>query len=35
MVEEVSLNFRLTKIDETRDYLIDEIKHDDLMIEKY
>ena len=34
-VEEVSLQFRLRKIDETRNYLLDEIKHNDLMSEKY
>ena len=27
MVEEASLEFRLRKIDETRNYLLDEIKH--------
>ena len=27
--------FRLRKIDETKNYLLDEIKHDDLMSEKY
>ena len=32
--EEGSLNFRLIKIDETRNYLLDEIKHIDLMSEK-
>ena len=32
MVEEVSLEFRLRKIYETRNYLLDEIKHNDLMI---
>ena len=31
MVEETSLEFRLRKIDETRNYLLDEIKHNDLM----
>ena len=35
MVEEASLEFRLRKIDETRNYLLDEIKNNDLMIEKY
>ena len=30
-----SLRFRLRKIDETRNYLLDEIKHNDLMSEKY
>ena len=29
------LEFRLRKIDETRNYLLDEIKHNDLMTEKY
>ena len=38
MVEEASLEFRLGKIDETREnwfHLLDEIKHNDLMSEKY
>ena len=35
MVEEASLEFRLRKIDETRNYLLDEIKHNDLMSGKY
>ena len=35
MVEEASLEFRLRKTDETRNYLLDEIKHNDLMGEKY
>ena len=35
MVEKSSLEFRLRKIDETRNYLLDEIKHNDLMSEKY
>ena len=35
MVEEASLEFRLTKIDETRNHFLDEIKHNDLMDEKY
>ena len=35
MVEEVSLECRLRKIDETRNYLLDEIKHNNLMSEKY
>ena len=30
-----SLEFRLEKIDETRNYLLEEIKHNDLMSEKY
>ena len=33
LVEEASLEFRLRKIDERRNYLLDEIKHNDLMIE--
>ena len=35
MVEEASLEFRLRKNDETRNYLLDEIKHNDLIREKY
>ena len=35
MVEEASLDFRLRKADETRNYLLDEIKHNNLMSEKY
>ena len=35
MVEGASLEFRLRKTDETRNYLLDEIKHNDLMKEKY
>ena len=35
MVEVASIEFRLIKIDETRNYLLDEIKHTDLMSEKY
>ena len=35
MAEEASLKFRLRKIDETRDYLLEEIKHSDLMNGKY
>ena len=35
MLEEASLQFRLIKIDETRNYLLDEIKHNDLMNVKY
>ena len=30
-----SLEFRLRTIDETRNHLLDEIKHNDLMSEKY
>ena len=35
MIEEASLECRLRKIDETRDYLLNEIKHNDLMSEKH
>ena len=35
MVEEASLEVRLRKIGETRNYLLDEIKHNDLTSEKY
>ena len=35
MVEEASIEFRLRKTDETRNYLLGEIKHNDLMNEKY
>ena len=35
MVEEASPEFRLRKIDQTRNYLLDEIKDNDLMSEKY
>ena len=35
MVEEASLEFRLRKIDETRTYLLDLTKHNDLISEKY
>ena len=35
MAEEASLEFRLRKIDETRNFLLDEIKQNDLMSEKY
>ena len=35
MAEEASLEFRLRKLDETKNYLLDEIKHNDLMSEKY
>ena len=34
MAEEASLEFRLRKTDKTRNYLLEEIKHD-LMSEKY
>ena len=35
MAEEASLEFRFRKIDETRKYILDEMKHNDLMSEKY
>ena len=35
MAEEASLEFRLRKIDETRNFLSEEINHNDLMSEKY
>ena len=35
MAEETSLDFRLRTIDETSDYLLEEIKHNDLMHVKY
>ena len=35
MVKEASLEFRLRKIDETRNHLLDEIKHYNLKSEKY
>ena len=35
MTEEASLEFILRKIDETINYLLEEIKHDDLMSEMY
>ena len=35
MTGEASLQFKLRKIDETRNYLSDEIKHNDLMSEKH
>ena len=34
-IEEASLQFRLRKIDETRNYLLDEINHNDLISEKH
>ena len=34
MVEEATLKFRLRKIDETRNCLLDEVKHNDLMSKK-
>ena len=33
--ENISHDFRLKKIDERRNYLLDEIKHNDLMTEKH
>ena len=33
MVQEASLEFRSRKIDKTRNYLLDAIKHNDLMSE--
>ena len=35
MVEQASLEFKLRKIDETRNYLLDETKHNDLMSEMH
>ena len=35
MVEDASLEFRLRKIDKARNYILDEIKHKDLISEKY
>ena len=35
MTNMTSLNFRLKKIDKTRDYLLREIKHSHLMIKKH
>ena len=35
MVEETSLEFRLRKVVETKNYLLDEINHNDLMSGKY
>ena len=35
MAEETSLGFRLRKIDQRRNYLLDEIKHNDLRSKKY
>ena len=33
MVKEVNLEFRLKNIDETRNYILDEIRHNDLISE--
>ena len=35
MVEQVSLEFRLRKIDETRDYVLEEIKNNNLVTQIY
>ena len=35
MKNTTNLEFRFKEIDETRNYLLDEIKHNDLMSEKY
>ena len=35
MSDEVSFQFRIRKIDETRNYLLDEMKHNDLIKKKY
>ena len=35
MVEEANLEFRLRKIEETRSYYLDQMKHNDLMCGKY
>ena len=35
MVEEANIRFRLRKIDETRNSLLEEIKYNDLMSENY
>ena len=35
MVEEASLEFRMRKTDETRNNILDETKHNDVMSEKY
>ena len=35
MAEEASIQFRLRKVDETRNYLLEEINHNDLVNEKY
>ena len=35
VTEQANLEFRFRKIDEMRNYLLDEIKHNDLMSEKY
>ena len=35
MAEEACLEFRLRRIDETRNYILKEIKHNDVINEKY
>ena len=35
MAEEASLQFKLRKVDETRNYLLEEINHNNLISEKY
>ena len=35
MIEKASLEFRQRKIDEARNYLLDEMRHNNLMSEKY
>ena len=35
MAKEASLEFRFKKVDETRNYLLEEIKHNDLISKKY
>ena len=35
MTVETSLEFRLTKIDETKNYLVEEMKHNYFISEKY
>ena len=35
MVQEASLEFRLRRIDQTKNYLLSEMKHEDMMSEKY
>ena len=35
MIEEASLGCRLRKIDKTKNYRLDELKHNDLISEKY
>ena len=35
MVEEPNLEFKWKRTDDTRNYILDEIQHNDLMCEKY